>query len=436
MPLSAADRANKEDKLPYLVYLEGGPGFGNREPQNHPLTQVALRRGYQVLYLDYRGTGLSTPIDADSVLKQGGPPEQAEYLKLFRANSIVRDLEAVRLCLTAEFGEDGETEEEKETKRAWSLFGQSFGGFVSLTYLSKYRRGVREVFLTGGLAPIRRTAEEVYTATYEKLMERNRAYYKKYPEDVERVQMITNYIQSSSAIYLPSGGRLTMPLFLTLGIAFGTHGGLDDVHSLVLRLYTDLLQFRRFTRASLAQFESRISFDTHPIYAILHEPIYCARRTGGPASRWAAQRVGMADGNLWGHFSWLEDPAGAFARSVNGGDGQVLYFAGEMVFPFHFDGSAGPELAQLRDVAEVLAETAEWDEDLYDEEQLARNEVPVYAMSYIDDMFVDFELARETAKLVRGIKVRETNGLYHDALRSRSEDVFNTLFAMRDDCVD
>ncbi|KAK4145494.1 Alpha/Beta hydrolase protein [Dichotomopilus funicola] len=440
VPLSAADRASKEDKLPYLVYLEGGPGFGNKEPQNHSLTQVALRRGYQVLFLDYRGTGLSTPISADSVLKRGGPQEQAEYLKLFRANSIVRDLEAVRLCLTAEFGEDSETEEEKEAKRAWSLFGQSFGGFVSLTYLSKYPRGVREVFLTGGLAPIRRTAEEVYTATYRKLVERNQAYYKKYPEDAERVRRIAEYVQYptdlGNSISLPSGGRLTVPLLLSLGIAFGTHGGLDNVHSLVLRLNTDLDLFNYFTRASLAQFESRISFDTNPIYAILHEPIYCTRRSGGPASRWAAHRVGTTDASLRPYFGWLEDPK-AFLRSRSTNPAEdPLHFAGEMVFPFHFDGSAGPDLARLRDAANVLAETAEWDEDLYDEAQLARNEVPVYAVSFIDDMFVDFGLARETAGLVRGIKVRETNRLYHDAVRSRSEDVFGMLFAMRDDCVD
>lgn len=423
VPPSVSDLASKE-KQPYLVYLEGGPGFGNREPQNHALTHVALSRGYQVLFLDYRGTGLSTPITADSVLAQGAPQQQADYLKLFRANSIVRDLEAVRLCLTEDF---------EEEKKAWSIFGQSFGGFVSLTYLSKYPQGLREVFLTGALAPVKRTADEVYAATYKKLIERNAAYYKKYPEDVATVRRLAEYIQAAGGrdgIALPAGGRLTVPLFLTLGISFGEHGGLDAIHALVLRLTTDLDQFGTFTRASLAAFESQIPFDNHPIYAILHEAIYCTKQSGGPPSNWAAHRVGRA----LKPFPWLSSPSDPKAFLDVTPPSEPLHFAGEMVYPFHFE---GPELGRLRDAAELLAATDEWDEDLYDEEQLRRrNEVPVYAVSYVDDMYVDFELARETARLVRGIRVRETNEWHHNAVRSRSEEVFAALFKLRDEELD
>ncbi|KAL1841304.1 hypothetical protein VTJ49DRAFT_7249 [Mycothermus thermophilus] len=424
VPPSPSDAAAKA-QLPYLVYLEGGPGFGNREPQNHPLTRVALDRGYQVLYLDYRGTGLSTPINAPLVLAQGGEEDQARFLKLFRANSIVRDFEAVRLTLTEHFDAD---------KKAWSIVGQSFGGFVALTYLSKFPGGLREVFMTGGLAPILRGPDEVYTATYKKVIERNEAYYRKYPADVAAVRRIAEYIVRAGGeqgIPLPSGGRLTVSLFLTLGLAFGAHGGLDDVHSLILRLTTDLDQTGQFTRASLAAFESHIPFEHHPIYALLHESIYHAKKTVAQPSNWSARRVGQ---NLPSscYFTWLRDPD--FLKSAP--QEQPLFFAGEMVFPFHFDGSAGPELKRMEPVAARLASETEWEEDLYDEEQLRRNEVPVYAVSYIDDMYVDFEFARETARLVKGIKVRETNAWYHDAVRSKSEEVYATLFSLRDDEID
>ena len=357
------------------------------------------------------------------MLAQGlSPQDQADYLKLFRANSIVRDLEAVRLCLTEGF---------EAEKKPWSVFGQSFGGFVSLTYLSKYPQGLREVFMTGGLAPIKRTADEVYTATYKKLVERNKAYYNKYPEDVANVRQIVEHLEDAgpSGIPLLSGGNLTVPLFLTLGISFGAHGGLDDIHSLVLRLATDLEQFGTFKRASLAAVDAQIPYDTHPIYAILHEAIYCTKKTGGPASNWAALRVGQA----LAPFAWLSGDVGAFLRAVPAD--QPLFFSGEMVYPLHFT-SAGPELLRLRKAAEVLAATEEWDEDLYDEDQLRRNEVPVYAVSYVDDMYVDFDLARETAGLVNGIKVRETNGWYHNAARAKADDVFATLFKLRDDEID
>jgi pimeloyl-ACP methyl ester carboxylesterase len=418
VPLSASDLAKKE-KLPYLVYLEGGPGYGNRQPQQHPLTQIALNRGYQVLYLDYRGTGLSSPINADALVGQGSPQEQANYLKLFRANSIVRDLEAVRLCLTEDF---------EEEKKVWSIFGQSFGGFVSLTYLSKYPQSLRESFLTGGLAPVKRTADEVYFATFKKVIERNIAYYNKYPEDVHNVRRLAEYITTTGGkegILLPGGGKLTLQQFLSIGLAFGGHGGLDEVHALVLRLVTDLDQFSFFTRASLAAFESQFSFDTHPIYAILHEAIYNYKP--GLASNFAAHRVGKELRS----FQWLKDPTEFLAAQSTD---QPLVFSGEMVFPFHFENS--PELVRIKEAAHILAKTEDWDESLYDEDQLSRNEVPVYAASYIDDMYVDFDLARETAALVKGIKVLETNSWYHDAVRSRPDEVIGHLFKLRDDTID
>jgi hypothetical protein len=38
--------------------------------------------------------------------------------------------------------------------------------------------------------------------------------------------------------------------------------------------------------------------------------------------------------------------------------------------------------------------------------------------------------------LIRGIKVRETNGWYHDAVRAKADEVYGVLFKMRDDVID
>ncbi|KAM7219132.1 alpha/beta-hydrolase [Rhypophila decipiens] len=418
IPLSRQEQ-EMASRNPYLVFLEGGPGFGNREPQESPITSYMLNRGYQVLFLDYRGTGLSTPLNARHLKQLGSPRDQAEYLKLLRADNNVRDLEAVRLCLTAEFPED---------RKKWSLFGQSFGGFVSLTYLSKYPKGLREVFLTGGLAPIKSTPEQVYGATYKKVIERNQAYYQKFPEDIHSVKRIISYIaQQRKGIPLPSGGYLTVTRLLSLGLSFGAHGGLDSVHSLILRLVTDLEQFGILTRSTLTAMEQNIPFDTNPIYAILHEPIYCFKK--GVASRWAAFRVGKQFKN----FAWLAPEEHLASPPTYSSDDDVPYFSGEMVFPDHFE--SYPELVEMREAAEILAETDDWDE-LYDEEQLRRNEVPVYAASFVDDMYVDFELARETARIVKGCQVFETNRMYHNAVRARTDEVIGQLFKMRDDSID
>ncbi|RDA83263.1 hypothetical protein CP532_0980 [Ophiocordyceps camponoti-leonardi (nom. inval.)] len=399
---------------PYMVYLEGGPGFGNREPQDHPLTRTAIARGYQMLYIDYRGVGLSTPVSAAMLATLLVDVDaQVKYLRLMRQDNSVRDCEAIRRCLTQGW---------PASKASWSIFGQSYGGFVALSYLSMYPSGLREVFLTGGLAPIGQPIESVYKATFARTVHRNRQYFRKFPEDATLLRRLAAYIrEQGGAVPLPAGGILTVPRLMTLGIAFGGHGGFDSVHSLLLHLRASLDQFGFFTRATLQQFETFTLFDSNIIYAILHEAIYCDGP--GKPSNWAAYRVGRQK-DLEPFFAWLKP---------DWDDADPVYFAGEMIFPLHFE--TYPELVSLRPVAEKLAAVDDWPR-LYDEEQLRDNTVPVYAMSYIDDMYVDNNFARETANLVKGTRVVETNVMYHSALRSKADEVLQALFSMRDDVLD
>ena len=70
------------------------------------MTKFILDKGYQMLFLDQRGTGLSTPISAATLALQGDIHRQADYLKLFRADSIVKDCEAVRKTLTEDYSSE------------------------------------------------------------------------------------------------------------------------------------------------------------------------------------------------------------------------------------------------------------------------------------------------------------------------------------------
>lgn len=56
-----------------------------------------------MLYLDQRGTGLSSPITAATLAAEGDSHRQADYLKFFRADSIVKDCEAIRKTLTKDY---------------------------------------------------------------------------------------------------------------------------------------------------------------------------------------------------------------------------------------------------------------------------------------------------------------------------------------------
>lgn len=70
--------------------------------------------------------------------------------------TVVKDCEFIRQALLGD--------KEKAEDRKWTIMGQSFGGFCALTYLSFFSEGLKEVFLTGGLAPLVDSPDTVYEA--------------------------------------------------------------------------------------------------------------------------------------------------------------------------------------------------------------------------------------------------------------------------------
>jgi hypothetical protein len=56
VPATGSDK-NEKDQLPWMCYLNGGPGLECRSPQAYAFTHRILDAGYQLLFLDQRGTG-------------------------------------------------------------------------------------------------------------------------------------------------------------------------------------------------------------------------------------------------------------------------------------------------------------------------------------------------------------------------------------------
>jgi len=54
---------------------------------------------FQVLLLDQRGTGLSSPITPQALKLIDTDADKADFLRLFRCDSIVRDAEQIRTTL-------------------------------------------------------------------------------------------------------------------------------------------------------------------------------------------------------------------------------------------------------------------------------------------------------------------------------------------------
>eukprot|EP00252_Welwitschia_mirabilis_P005110 TRINITY_DN1552_c0_g1_i2.p1 TRINITY_DN1552_c0_g1~~TRINITY_DN1552_c0_g1_i2.p1 ORF type:complete len:217 (+),score=4.18 TRINITY_DN1552_c0_g1_i2:68-652(+) len=96
----AAGNEEAGERMKFLLYLQGGPGFECSRPEEASgWLQKACQDGYHVILMDQRGTGLSTPLTVSSLAQFSSAKEQARYLQHFRADNIVSDTEFIRVRL-------------------------------------------------------------------------------------------------------------------------------------------------------------------------------------------------------------------------------------------------------------------------------------------------------------------------------------------------
>ncbi|KAK3949191.1 hypothetical protein QBC32DRAFT_349713 [Pseudoneurospora amorphoporcata] len=497
-PADALSSSPISRQKPFILYLCGGPGDGNPSDRVPELNKFCIQRGYQVLYVHYRGTGQS-PLFFDSTAEAKvldmSDQDKANYLAKFRQDNIVRDLEAIRLCLNKHLSL---TTKEQEIK--WTLIGQSFGGWVATTYLSFLPSSLEAVYISAGMPPLGRTAREVYEKTYAHIVKRNEDYFNEYfPEDQEHVRTIVGHLVDKAPLqkgvagmdggqqpfrgyelYGDKGERsgcyLTYQTFMTLGRTFGSApvvSSRDDdeeeekqslslqaggssvgaplstitikpsksslassvpeatstpktpaaaykrLHNLITHLVADLnssssSQQGTISPATLSLYTSLESFALHrrPLYALLHEAIYCSStcpQTSQP-SNWAATDVALSHPS--GAFDWLSSSSCSLAPQSTTAGKKVYYFTGETLHPTptlsHLGGSAlGPFLG----AAELLAKKSDW-ASLYSLASLQENNmntrekgVRVRAVAYREDMYVDLELSKQAADKIGGCEL-------------------------------
>jgi pimeloyl-ACP methyl ester carboxylesterase len=384
----AVDKAGAE--LPWLLFLQGGPGFGAQRPTGRESWLDRALNDYRVLLLDQRGTGRSSPVNRQT-LARFGPKAQADYLTGFRADSIVLDAELIRRELSGDV--------------PWSVLGQSFGGMCTVTYLSFAPHGIREAFITGGLPGLCVTADDVYRHTYRTVIGKNAAHYERYPGDVEQAQRVASYL-ATHGVRQPDGAPLSVEAFQSVGAMLGRSDGSHELHYLLENPFSD---DEALSDAFLYAVMGELSFAAGPLYALLHEASYAQ----GSATRWAAQRIRAEFGEF--------DPDQAIAGTA------PLYFTGEMIYPWMID--ADPVLRPLREAASILAERDDWP-PLYDPTRLAANDVPVAAAVYYNDMYVDRKFSMQTAQAIRGLRTWVTSEYEHDGLRVSDGAVLNHLIEM------
>lgn len=371
-------------QLPWLLYLQGGPGGASPRPTTRVGWLDAALKRYRVLLLDQRGTGLSTPIGPALLRASGGLVGATDYVAQMRADSIVADAELFRDQVA-----DG---------AQWTTLGQSYGGFCTFSYLSFAPHGLKRCLVTGGIPPIGLSAEDVYRRTWLRVLAKNGTFFSKFPADRARLDELLRHL--TPQLRLPDGGALTRERLLGVGIDFGRGDGFASVHYLL----EQALHGGEATAGFLAEVAARTDVTDKPLYALLQEAIYC---DGAGASQWAASRTRAE-------------------LRVLAADAPHPLFTGEMMERWRFTDIPG--MASYSAIADELHRKADWGA-LYDAEQLAHNEVPVAAAVYYDDMYVDADASMDVARRVPGVRAWVTNQYEHDGLRA-DVGVFERLEAM------
>lgn len=374
----------EHNKLPYLLYLQGGPGYESPRPISSLKWIDYASKFYNILLLDQRGTGKSTQLNIHDFSHEENNVA-VEKIALYRADNIVRDAEEIRKSLIG--------------NKKWSILGQSFGGFCCVHYLSYYQDSLEKVFITGGLPPLSAHPDDIYRKTYKRVFEKNLLFYKNFPKAQKNAIKIARYLQKKET-FLPNGDSLTVKRFQQLGLQLGFSDGPSKLNY----LFEDAFVKDELSYTFLKNIFSEQSFDTNPLFTILHEACYAQKFS----TNWSAQRIRK-------EFQQFND------------DHDNFYFTGEMLFPWMMD--EYKNLKPFKNIALGLAEKNDWS-ILYDKKILNNNIVPVAAAVYTNDMYVDRDYSIRTASEIKGLKIWETNKLEHNGLRSDGMKVLKKLFKL------
>lgn len=380
-----------DDSLPFLLFLQGGPGNAAPRPLEIDGWIKAALRHYRVLLFDQRGTGRSGRIDrfADPSLID------ARRLSLLRSTEIVADAEDLRRALGV---------------KTWDVLGQSFGGFCITTYLSTHPESIGKAYFTGGLPATGVGIDDVHRATYAKLARRHEQFYAEVPYAESTIRQICAHLDDNDE-RLPTGERLTSRRFRTIGVELGRGAGFAALASLLEEPFHEVGGQRRLRGDTLAELSTRLSFETTPLYAVIHESIYGGVAEG--ATNWSAHRI-------------REEIAG-FEENRSPTDPGPFYLTGEHIYPWQFD--EDPALRPFKQVAEELAAKQEWAAP-YDVAALKASNARGAAVVYTDDIFVPRELSLDTAGHLPGIAVWGTGEYQHDGLRRDGEQIFDRLMGL------
>ena len=417
---SKADSSTRAD-LPYLLYLQGGPGFEAGRPVESGGWIAHATETHRVILLDQRGTGRSTPVSAASLARVGDARAQADYLAMHRADAIVADAETVRAALGVD---------------RWAVLGQSFGGFCIARYLGSAPEGLREAFFTGGLPPLIREPDAALP-TYRKLLDRvktqNAKYYRRFPGDAARVKSVARFLLAANdgaGVETPSGGRFSARGLQALGFGWlGTAGGMENLHYLLEKAWDvpgESLSYAFLKGAEVRDDTSLLSTrDERRLLTAHRAPLSRrSRRTCTRSTRTPSTRCFTSPSIATGAARARGPPSARFA-SVSPASSTSRRRRRRTTLRVSC-------CSRARWCSRSCSTRDDWPR-LYDADALNANDVPTACASYVEDAFVDFDLAAATAAEIRGARVWATSEYMHSGVREDGARILEKLTRMARD---
>ena len=406
--VSSANKASeKRETLKTALYLQGGPGFECARVQEIGgwIGHLAKEKNMRVLLLDQRGTGRSSPMTRQKLLREENSID--ETLQYYRADSIVEDCEFVRKEMLG------------EEKKYDVVLGQSFGGFCLTTYLSRYgNEAIDMALLTGGVPPLcNKDPKDSYVKLLDRVKTQTKKYYSRFPRDKEIMKELAKLCDAKERVKTLNGNIVSARGVQALGFSLGTAGGFERLHYMLENAICEENGKRRVSDEFMNAFDKFHPFDSNPLYALMHESIYM--NGDNNSSNWAAERAIKERASDW-------DPV-----APEHGDDGVL-FTGEMVLPFFYDELS--YLQPMKRVAQALQDRTDWPK-LYDLEKLRTCKTKTACALYLDDMFVDFDLAMDVVNNYMGpnVRVYATNEYMHSGIREDGKRIIDKMIAMLDD---
>lgn len=409
---------NVGKELPLIVFFQGGPGgAGPRvlDASTDGWIAEAVKH-FRVVLPDQRGTGRSSRVDghtmdhvaeAAAALGVDAARAQANYLKRFLADSIVRDFECLR---QTEFG-----------GARWVTLGQSYGGFLTLANLSTFPEGVAASFTCGGIPHVPASAAEVYEHTFPRMAAKTHGWYERYPEDERRMSLLADRLAVGD-VKLPDGSPLSVRRLQLIGGGLGMKPAPERLHNLLDLAFCAGDGSAAYALRAAGGDASKIELSD----GFLHQVLETTSTPSNPLY-WTLQEFIYADGELDEPIDWAAAHEAARHPEFDE-DARPLMLFGEAMFPWMFE--EDPALIPFGSAMDVLMQDTSFGR-LYDQGQLAANEVPLQAAVYFDDAYVDSGLQLDTLSRVGSSHAWVTNEFEHDGLHG--PDVFGHLLGLARD---